>query len=70
MRASLMVLVVASLLIVGCPTEKASKPAADAGPCSRVGQTCEFSPGKLGICVQRETCADSKPECLVCQSQH
>jgi hypothetical protein len=36
--------------------------------CKRFGDSCEFSPGKLGTCVAREGCAGS--DCLFCQSQH
>jgi hypothetical protein len=36
--------------------------------CVHVGQSCEFSPDKLGTCVRRDDCA-AEP-CLVCQSQH
>jgi hypothetical protein len=35
--------------------------------CTRVGQTCEYSPNKLGSCVLRDNCTE---DCLVCQSQH
>jgi hypothetical protein len=37
--------------------------------CSKVGQTCEVSPGKLGSCVQKDDCNDAAG-CFVCQSQH
>jgi hypothetical protein len=37
-------------------------------PCTEVGQRCEFSPGKLGACVQRDDCREKN--CFVCQSQH
>ena len=37
-------------------------------PCTEVGQRCEFSPGKLGSCVQRDDCQGK--DCFVCQSQH
>jgi len=35
--------------------------------CTRIGQTCEYSPNKLGSCVQKDNCTE---DCLVCQSQH
>lgn len=68
------VLLVASLwalfVLPGCPPEsrrepKGSEPAA----CTKVGQTCEFSPGKLGTCVQKDDCAPGQ-SCFTCQSQH
>jgi hypothetical protein len=34
--------------------------------CTKLGDTCTFSPGKLGLCV--ESTNDSAK--LVCQSQH
>jgi len=37
-------------------------------PCTQVGQRCEFSPGKLGSCVQRDDCREKN--CFICQSQH
>jgi hypothetical protein len=66
MRSALILL---SLSLMACPA-KSDKPAASdaAAPCTRVGQSCEFSPGKLGSCVERDECAT--PPCLVCQSQH
>jgi len=36
--------------------------------CEHDGDTCEFAPGKLGICVAPEGCTQSR--CLICQSQH
>ncbi len=63
-----------AILLGGCPPsekkapEKTSEAAHDV--CSRVGQTCEVSPGKLGSCVQRDDCSDAKASCFTCQSQH
>jgi hypothetical protein len=53
-----------ALLLGGCPSGGARKIV----PCQRFGQTCEFSPGKLGTCVERTNCTAG--DCLVCQSQH
>jgi hypothetical protein len=56
-----------ALLLCACPGKmdsKSSKPK----PCERFGQTCEYSPGKLGSCVERTGCTG--PSCLICQSQH
>jgi hypothetical protein len=62
--ASLVVLVAAS----GCRPHADVQASADASVCTRVGESCEFSAGKLGTCVRRDDCA-TEP-CLVCQSQH
>ena len=60
-----------ALALTACPPqesgEKKSVPAVTKA-CAKVGDTCEFSPGKLGSCVQRDEC--TTPPCLVCQSQH
>ena len=37
-------------------------------PCKKFGDACEFRPGQLGACVQRENCSGTG--CLFCQSQH
>lgn len=60
-------LVLGALLCCACPTQAERKQAAPAR-CERFGQTCEFSPGKLGSCVERTDCTGGN--CLVCQSQH
>jgi hypothetical protein len=60
-----------ALTLLGCPPKddaKKSGPPAAASSCSRFGQNCIFSPGKLGTCEQRVGC--SGDDCLVCQSQH
>jgi len=36
--------------------------------CTKFGDRCEHSPGKLGTCIQREGCTGAG--CLFCQSQH
>jgi hypothetical protein len=56
-----------SLAATGC-RERNTRPAAKLPPCTAFGQTCEFSPGKLGSCVERDNCQG--PTCFVCQSQH
>jgi hypothetical protein len=58
-------------LLAGCPPANKSekKPAEDTKACARVGQQCEFSPGKLGTCVALDGCA-TPAACIVCQSQH
>ncbi len=61
--------IAATLLLTGCPEriddeQPESKPA----ECAKVGQRCEFAPGKLGSCVARDDCRGTN--CFVCQSQH
>lgn len=56
-----------AFVLTACPRKEAPKPF-EPKPCERFGQSCEFSPGKLGSCVERTDC--SGPHCLVCQSQH
>jgi hypothetical protein len=74
MRAMRFTAVLAGLaLLCGCPrserTSSSNGDAAASGVCVRVGQRCEFSPGKLGTCVSRDDCNDPAG-CFVCQSQH
>jgi hypothetical protein len=64
MRRSLIVL---ALALAGCPESTGRKQAAPKG-CTAFGQSCEFSPGKLGTCVIRDNCTGG--DCFVCQSQH
>jgi hypothetical protein len=55
----------ASLQLAGCVPDKATvadPPAA----CTKIGDPCTFSPGKLGLCVES---ASGGPT-LICQSQH
>ncbi len=56
-------------LATGCqsPATRSSGTDAAAAPCTRVGQTCEYAPNKLGSCVMRDNCV---ADCLICQSQH
>lgn len=54
---------------LGCPPAAEKKPPPATGAaCARIGQSCEFAPGKLGTCVQRDDCTGN--DCFVCQSQH
>ncbi len=64
----------AAVLALACaacpPNEKKDAPASGSqGACTKVGQSCEVSPGKLGTCVQRDDCP-AGGACFVCQSQH
>jgi hypothetical protein len=59
-----------ALLLAGCPpSAKRDAPDAAAGTCTKFGQTCEVSPGKLGTCVSQDNCSPAGA-CFVCQSQH
>jgi hypothetical protein len=51
----------------GCPSGTHDK-GSGLPPCSKFGDNCEFSPGKLGSCVVRDGCTGDN--CFVCQSQH
>jgi len=63
-------LVVVALAVTGCPPENKRDPAkTDPTVCTKVGQSCEFSPGKLGSCVQKDDCPSGQT-CFNCQSQH
>jgi hypothetical protein len=56
------------MMLVGCQGVKVEK---DAGSphCTKVGDSCEFAPGKLGLCVDTNTSGQG-PAKLICQSQH
>lgn len=59
----------ATTTLFGCPPDdKKAPPPAAAKACEKVGQSCEYSPGKLGTCVQKDDCPTGS--CFVCQSQH
>jgi hypothetical protein len=56
-------------VLLACPPDNKSAPARSSPKaCEKVGQTCEFSTGKLGTCVQKDDCATGT--CFNCQSQH
>ena len=61
----------AAIPLLGCPPASDKSASTDSGKamvCTKVGDPCEFSPGKLGSCVHKDDCT-TEP-CLVCQSQH
>lgn len=59
-----------AIVLFGCPpAEKRSGADAATGACTKVGQTCEVSPGKLGTCVSQDNCP-TPGACFACQSQH
>lgn len=73
MQRARILLLFGALAAMGCPpddkkTKESAPQPKDA--CTRFGQSCEFSPGKLGTCVTKEGCTESTPACFVCQSQH
>lgn len=55
------------LLLAGCPSRAPSK-GSGLPACTKFGDNCEFSPGKLGSCVVRDGCTEGN--CFTCQSQH
>ncbi|MFO0743411.1 MAG: hypothetical protein U0270_46515 [Labilithrix sp.] len=56
---------VLSASLLGCPPKQEEK----LGPCQKMGERCEVSPGKLGTCVVVDGC--KSPPCgFDCQSQH
>lgn len=64
------------LLLTACPPadqQASPSPSGSAGAspdaCTKVGQSCQVSAGKLGTCVQKDDCKDPAG-CFVCQSQH
>jgi len=67
---TLTVVVTLALSLLGCPPsgEKGAEKKAPMGPCAKLGDSCEFSPGKLGTCVVLDDC--KAPPCFKCQSQH
>jgi hypothetical protein len=65
LRLGLFVIIASVLSFAGCVSEMATV-AEPPATCTKVGDSCTFSPGKLGLCV--ESANDSSV--LVCQSQH
>ena len=67
MRVLTLFILAATLL--ACPPDDKKAPASTVPKaCEKVGQSCEFSPGKLGTCVSRDDCKTAN--CFDCQSQH
>jgi hypothetical protein len=54
--------------LAGCQGVKVEK---DAGSpnCAKVGDSCMYEPGKLGLCVDANVSGQG-PAKLICQSQH
>ena len=58
----------ALLFGLACPEHTESSVEPGLTPCAKVGQRCQFAPGKLGSCVFMDGC--KLDNCFVCQSQH
>ncbi len=74
MRLLLAVICGFALALTACPKsiEQTDKPVTT---CTKVGTSCVYAEGKLGLCVERApgvpcTGASDSGDCLVCQSQH
>lgn len=66
-----LVSLLATASLLGCPPDEKKAPAparVTANACEKLGQSCEYSPGKLGTCVENDDCPSGR--CFVCQSQH
>jgi len=68
--AALVLAIVTTGALMGCPPDDKKAPASASPnkPCEKVGQSCEYSPGKLGTCIVKDGCEGAA--CFVCQSQH
>ena len=64
------ILICCAVLLLGCPPSEKKEAPAEKGSCAKIGQSCEYAPGKLGTCVMKDGCTDPAPACFVCQSQH
>ncbi len=53
---------------LACPERTESGALPSLPPCAKVGQRCQFGPGKLGSCVFIDGC--KLENCFTCQSQH
>jgi hypothetical protein len=63
--------VVAALALCACPPSSGSgsKSTEPVTTCTQLGQSCLFSAGKLGLCIERAGPCEGT-DCLICQSQH
>ena len=59
------------LALCACPPDGGTgmKSAEPVTTCTKVGQSCIFAPGKLGLCVERTPPCEGDG-CIICQSQH
>jgi hypothetical protein len=61
--------VLALMSLAGCP-RTADKPSSNEAKCTRVGQRCLHSPGKLGVCGPAGPDSCDEPPCFDCVDQH
>jgi hypothetical protein len=66
-RLTIVLALQASAVTVGCLSDKA-KSAEPPATCAKAGDSCTFSPGKLGLCI--ESTGGNGSGSLICQSQH
>lgn len=64
-RSALVLMMPMWLQGTGCVADKATV-AEPPKACAKAGDTCTFSPGKLGLCVEPSNGGPT----LICQSQH
>jgi len=60
------------LFLAACPPASSSTEGSlqkPAGACTKEGQNCEYSPGKIGLCTSKGDGCDGGP-CLSCMSLH
>jgi hypothetical protein len=57
-----------AFLATGCPRKSTENPTPSA-ECRKLGESCLFAPGKLGVCLERTNCPAGE-RCLACQAQH
>jgi hypothetical protein len=71
--AVLTVLAVAVLALTGCPPTGSGSSGSRQSPvaaCAKAGDSCEVSPGKLGLCTQKSDSCQGGAACLTCMSLH
>lgn len=56
------------IALLGCRGTTTTHDAA-LGECKKVGDSCEYAPGKLGLCVDGNVTGSGPPK-ILCQSQH
>jgi hypothetical protein len=71
--AVLGVLALAVLALGGCPPAGSGSSGSRQSPvaaCVKAGDSCEVSPGKLGLCTQKSDSCQGGAACLSCMSLH
>lgn len=63
------VLLVALLLVAGCPQSGSTRTPREPEACERMGDRCQLPDGPIGICSDTTQPCDDPP-CLACMSQH